>query len=76
MIAADPPDTTCYPLEEAREMLYAAGVDAVDVARVGRGDDAAAEKRAMVIRQRTEDGGVVELTVAAEWRTPMRADAE
>jgi hypothetical protein len=75
-MTADLPDTICYPLEEAREMLSSAGVEGVEVLRVGRSDEAAAEKRAMVIRQRTDEDGGVELTVAAEWRTPMRSDAE
>jgi len=73
-MSTDLPDTTGYPLEKARELLQAAGVDAVDVVRVGTLDERAQDRRVMVIRQRSGDDGAVELTVASEWRTPMRQE--
>ncbi|MFW5867327.1 MAG: PASTA domain-containing protein [Armatimonadota bacterium] len=73
-MTADFPDVTGYPLEEAREMLSAAGVEAVEVARVGRPGHPVGERRTMVIRQRPGEDNGVELTVASEWRTPIRQD--
>ncbi|MFO8079553.1 MAG: PASTA domain-containing protein [Armatimonadota bacterium] len=72
---AEPPDTTGYPLEEAREMLAAAGYDAIEVSRVGRDDELSRKHRVMVIRQRPGKDGAVDLTVAAEWRTPIRQES-
>lgn len=73
-MSAGPPDMTGYPLEEAREALSAAGCDGVELRWVGR-KDASGERRAMVIRQRSTESGGVELTVATEWRIPMRKDS-
>jgi len=68
------PDTIGYPLERARELLRAAGVESVEVVRVGALDELGPERRAMVVRQRAGAGGVVELTAASEWRTPKSQD--
>ncbi len=73
-MSGDLPDTTGYPLERARELLRAAGVEAVEVVRVGALDEPGLERRAMVVRQRSGADGAVELTAAAEWRTPKRQD--
>jgi len=73
-MTADLPDTTGYPLEEARAILSEAGCEAIEVFRVGYNDDAC-EKRAMVIRQRPAGDDGVELTVASEWRTPIRPNS-
>lgn len=72
-MSVDLPDTTGYPLEKAREMLSAAGCEAIEVSRVGPSEEMSRGKRTMVIRQRARERGV-ELTVAAEWRTPIRQD--
>jgi hypothetical protein len=74
-MSAEPPDTICYPLEEAQEILREAGYEAIEVLQVGRGDELSRERRTMVIRQRASADGAVELTVAAEWRTPMRQES-
>ncbi|MGI5818206.1 MAG: hypothetical protein ACOX9R_08920 [Armatimonadota bacterium] len=68
------PDTTGYPLEKAREMLAVAGCEVVEVSQVGRSGHPDLERRTMVIRQRPGDDTGVLLTVAAEWRTPIRGD--
>jgi hypothetical protein len=73
-MSPDLPDTTGYPLEAAREMLSAAGASEIEVARVGRDEEPSGDKRSMVIRQRSAGEDAVDLTVALEWRTPMRAD--
>ena len=71
---AQAPDTTGYPLEEAREMLSGAGVESVEVVRVGLAEEFSRHKRTMVIRQRAGGESAVELTVAPEWRTPTRQE--
>ena len=73
-MSSDLPDTTGYALARARELLRAAGVESVEVVRVGALDELAPGKRAMVVRQRAGADGVVELTAAAEWRTPTSQD--
>lgn len=71
------PNVIGYPLERAAKMLAAAGVKVADVHRIGPAvDDDHAHRRFMVIRQRTTDSGAVELTAAAEWRTPVEASEQ
>lgn len=69
-MSAEAPDTVGYPLEWARELLADAGCS-IEVSRVGPSQERSRCRRTMVIRQRS-DGGRVSLTVAAQWRTPMR----
>ncbi len=73
-MSGDLPDTTGYPLTRARELLTQAGVEVVEVVRVGVPDAPGLGRRVMVVRQRPGGGGAVELTAAAEWRTPTGQD--
>ncbi len=67
------PDTIGYPLDRARELLRAVRRETAELVRVGVvEDDQSEDKRLMVIRQRSLEDGRIELTVAAEWRTPQR----
>lgn len=74
-MSGDLPDTTGYPLEEAREKLASAGIEDVEVSRVRPSAEISGDRRVMVIRQRRREDGSVELTVAPEWRTPMRQES-
>jgi hypothetical protein len=71
-MSAEAPDTVARSVDRARELLTAAGCDVVNVIRVGPSEERSAGKRTMVIRQRSCEGGGIELTVAPEWRTPIR----
>lgn len=71
-MSADLPDATGYPLERAREMLLASGCGAISLVRVGPAEEEGGGRRTMVVRQRCRGDGAVELTVAAQWRTPRR----
>jgi hypothetical protein len=70
-------ETVGYGLEEAMNMLADAGVSVSQVKRVGPAVTDANEQE-LVVRQKTDAKGVVELTVARRWvgngRQPCRME--
>jgi len=61
-------ETVGYGLEEARSMLADAGVSVSQVKRVGPVVTDAGEQE-LVVRQKTDADGTVELTVSRRWVT-------
>ncbi len=66
-------ETVGYGLEEAMNMLADAGVSVSQVKRVGPAVTEANEQE-LVVRQKTDAKGAVELTVARRWVVAAASD--
>lgn len=66
-------ETVGYGLEEAMNMLADAGVSVIQIKRVGPAITDANEQE-LVVRQKTDSNGEVELTVSRRWVVAAASD--